>query len=70
MFVEDLLDTAGYIINSIETYQTMPNNSRIFRVDLENSEDGFIFIRWDKKKKENIFPLKYLILLKVVLMKS
>lgn len=53
MFVEDLLDTAGYIINSIETYQTMPNNSRIFRVDLENSEDGFIFIRWDKKKKEN-----------------
>ena len=50
MFVEDLLDTAGYIINSIETYQTMPNNSRIFRVDLE---DGFIFIRWDKKKKEN-----------------
>ena len=31
MFVEDLLDTAGYIIKSIETYQTLPNNSRIFR---------------------------------------
>ena len=53
MFVEDLLDTAGYIIKSIETYQTLPNNSRIFRVDLENSDGGFIFIRWDKKKKEN-----------------
>ena len=53
MFVEDLLDTAGYIIKSIETYQTLPNNSRIFRVDLENSDGGFIFIRWDKKNKEN-----------------
>ena len=53
MFVEDLLDTAGYIIKSIETYQTLPNNSRIFRVDIENSESGFIFIRWDKKNKEN-----------------
>ena len=53
MFVEDLLDTAGYIIKSIETYQTLPNNSRIFRVDLENIEGGFIFIRWDKKNKEN-----------------
>tara|TARA_B100000886_G_scaffold320902_1_gene262716 strand:- start:151 stop:522 length:372 start_codon:yes stop_codon:yes gene_type:complete len=53
MFVEDLLDTAGYIIKSIETYQTLPNNSRIFRVDIENSESGLIFIRWDKKNKEN-----------------
>ena len=53
MFVEDLLDTAGYIIKSIETYQTLPNNSRIFRVDIENSDGGFIFIRWDKKNKEN-----------------
>ena len=53
MFVEDLLDTAGYIIKSIETYQTLPNNSRIFRVDLENSDGGFIFIRWDKINKEN-----------------
>ena len=50
---EDLLDTAGYIIKSIETYQTLPNNSRIFRVDIENSDGGFIFIRWDKKNKEN-----------------
>lgn len=58
MFVEDLLDTAGYIIKSIETYQTLPNNSRIFRVDLENSESGFIFIRWDKKNKENYIDNK------------
>ncbi len=58
MFVEDLLDTAGYIIKSIETYQTLPNNSRIFRVDLENSDSGFIFIRWDKKNKENYIDNK------------
>ena len=58
MFVEDLLDTAGYIIKSIETYQTLPNNSRMFRVDLENSDGGFIFIRWDKKKKENYIDNK------------
>ena len=58
MFVEDLLDTAGYIIKSIETYQTLPNNSRIFRVDLENNDSGFIFIRWDKKNKENYIDNK------------
>ena len=58
MFVEDLLDTAGYIIKSVETYQTLPNNSRIFRVDLENSDSGFIFIRWDKKNKENYIDNK------------
>ena len=58
MFVEDLLDTAGYIIKSIETYQTLPNNSRIFRVDLENSDSGFIFVRWDKKNKENYIDNK------------
>ena len=58
MFVEDLLDTAGYIIKSIETYQTLPNNSRIFRVDIENSDGGFIFIRWDKKNKENYIDNK------------
>lgn len=58
MFVEDLLDTAGYIIKSIETYQTLPNNSRMFRVDLENSDGGFIFIRWDKKNKENYIDNK------------
>ena len=58
MFVEDLLDTAGYIIKSIETYQTLPNNSRIFRVYLENSDSGFIFIRWDKKNKENYIDNK------------
>ena len=58
MFVEDLLDTAGYIIKSIETYQTLPNNTRIFRVDLENSDSGFIFVRWDKKNKENYIDNK------------
>ncbi|MDG2397373.1 MAG: hypothetical protein P8M03_06950 [Flavobacteriaceae bacterium] len=52
-FISELLDSSGYIINSIITYQTLPNNARVFRVDLENGENGFIFIRWDKKKKEN-----------------
>ena len=32
----------------------LPNNARIFRVLYdEEQQSGFIFIRWDKKEKEN-----------------
>jgi hypothetical protein len=54
LFVQDLLDLAGYIIETIEVYQTLPNNARVYRVKYnEKTEGGFLFIRWDKKKKEN-----------------
>ena len=54
LFVQDLLDLAGYIIETIEVYQTLPNNARVYRVKHnEKTEGGFLFIRWDKKKKEN-----------------
>ncbi|MEN8767943.1 MAG: hypothetical protein ABF261_06825 [Candidatus Arcticimaribacter sp.] len=53
-FVNDLMSLAGYTVDEIEVYQTLPNNAKIFRVIYdEESQSGFIFIRWDKKKKEN-----------------
>ena len=53
-FVEELLDLSGYVIKSIEVYQTLPNHAKVFRIKLDSDEGGgFIFIRWDKKKKEN-----------------
>ncbi|MDA9330511.1 hypothetical protein N9Q60_00580 [Flavobacteriaceae bacterium] len=59
IFVEELLDLAGYIIETIEVYQTLPNSARIYRVKYnENTQGGFIFIRWDKKKKENYIANK------------
>ena len=53
-FVNDLMSLAGYTVDEIEVYQTLPNNAKIFRVIYdEELQSGFIFIRWDKKKKEN-----------------
>ena len=54
IFVEELLDLAGYILDEIEIYQRLPNHAKVFRVKYdEKSRGGFIFIRWDKKKEEN-----------------
>ena len=52
-FVEDLLDIAGYVPEKIQIYQTLPNKARVFRVKLDSVNGGFVFIRWDKTKKEN-----------------
>ena len=52
-FVEDLLDIAGYVPEKIDIYQTLPNNSRVFRIKLDSINGGFVFVRWDKAKKEN-----------------
>ncbi len=52
-FVEDLLDIAGYVPEGIQIYQTLPNKARVFRVKLDSVTGGFIFVRWDKVKKEN-----------------
>ena len=52
-FVEDLLDIAGYVPEKIDIYQTLPNNSRVFRIKLDSINGGFVFVRWDKVKKEN-----------------
>ena len=54
LFVEELLDLSGYLLKRIEVYQNLPNNARVFRVKLDSgNEGGFVFVRWDKKKKEN-----------------
>ena len=52
-FVEVLLDIAGYVPEKIQIYQTLPNQSRVFRVKLDSVNGGFVFVRWDKSKKEN-----------------
>lgn len=52
-FVEDLLDIAGYVPEGIQVYQTLPNKARVFRVKLDSVNGGFVFVRWDKVKKEN-----------------
>ncbi len=54
LFVNDLMSLAGYTVDAIEVYQTLPNYAKIFRVIFnEETQSGFIFIRWDKTKKEN-----------------
>ena len=52
-FVEDLMNIAGYNPEKIEIYQSLPNDSRVFRVRLDSVNGGFVFIRWNKSKKEN-----------------
>ena len=54
IFVKELLVLSGYILKSIDVYQTLPNNSTVFSITLEANEGaGFVFVRGDKKKKEN-----------------
>ena len=57
-FVEDLLDIAGYVPEGIQIYQTLTNKSRVFRVKLDSVTGGFVFVRWDKIKKENYIANK------------
>ena len=58
-YVEEILAAAGYIVDDIIVYQTLPNNARVFRVIANDSLDrGFIFIRWDKEKQENYIANK------------
>ena len=53
-FIQELMYLAGYTVDKITVYQNLPNHAKIFRVIYnEESQSGFIFIRWDKKKKEN-----------------
>ena len=51
LFVEELLDLAGYVPEKISVYQTLPNKAHVFRVKLDSVYGGFIFVRWDKIKK-------------------
>lgn len=57
-FVEELLDIAGYVPEKIWVYQTLPNRAHVFRVKLDSIFGGFVFVRWDKVKKENYIANK------------
>ena len=57
-FVEELLDMAGYVPEKIWVYQTLPNKAHVFRVKLDSISGGFVFVRWDKTKKENYIANK------------
>lgn len=58
IFVEELLDIAGYVPEGIQIYQTLPNKARVFRIKLDSVTGGFVFVRWDKVKKENYIANK------------
>ena len=58
LFVEELLDMAGYVPEKIWVYQTLPNKAHVFRVKLDSISGGFVFVRWDKTKKENYIANK------------
>ena len=57
-FVNELLYVAGYVPEKIEVYQTLPNFAHVFRVKLDSINGGFIFVRWDKNKKEHFLANK------------
>ena len=57
-FVSELLYVAGYVPEKIEVYQTLPNYAHVFRVKLDSVNGGFIFVRWDKNKKEHFLANK------------
>ena len=53
-YVIELLALAGYTVDDIIVYQTLPKNAKVFQVKFENSPTGgFVFVRWNKEKKEN-----------------
>ena len=52
-FVQELLYVAGYVPEKIEVYQSLPNYSHVFRVKLDSVTGGFVFVRWDKQKKQH-----------------
>jgi len=57
-FVEEILYVAGYVPENIEIYQTLPNYAHVFRVKLDSVNGGFMFVRWDKEKKEHFIANK------------
>ena len=57
-FVSELLYVAGYVPEKIEVYQTLPNYAHVYRVKLDSVTGGFMFVRWDKEKKEHFIANK------------
>lgn len=57
-FITELLTLSNYIIKKIDVYQTLSNYAKVFHVKLEPNIGVFIFVRWDKKKKENFIANK------------
>ena len=57
-FVQELLYVAGYAPEEIQIYETLPNYAHVYRVKLDSVNGGFMFVRWDKKKKEHFIANK------------
>jgi hypothetical protein len=57
-FVQELLYVAGYTPEEIQIYQTLPNYAHVYRVKLDSVNGGFMFVRWDNKKKEHFLANK------------
>jgi|TARA_B110000285_G_scaffold15203_1_gene14973 hypothetical protein len=57
-FVQELLYVGGYVPEKIIIYQTLANHAHVYRVKLDSVTGGFMFIRWNKKKKEHYLANK------------
>ena len=57
-FVKEILSVAGYAPEYIQIYQTLPNYAHVYRVKLDSVTGGFMFVRWDKEKKEHFIANK------------
>ena len=51
-FVQELLYVAGYVPEKIEVYQSL-QIIRMSFVKLDSVTGGFVFVRWDKQKKQH-----------------
>jgi len=52
-FVQELLYVAGYVPEKVRVYQTLPNHAHVYQVTLDSVNGGFIFVRWNKEKREH-----------------
>ena len=57
-FVKEILSVAGYVPEYIQIYQTLPNYAHVYRIKLDSVTGGFMFVRWNKEKKEHYIANK------------
>ena len=57
-FVKEIRSVAGYVPEYIQIYQTLPNYAHVYRIKLDSVTGGFMFVRWNKEKKEHYIANK------------
>ena len=54
IFVEELLDLAGYILDEIEIYQRLPNHAKVFRVKYDEKSKGGVLFAHETIDKQQV----------------